>query len=128
MEEQLLLKNFNSPLKLVSKIKSNVFLIETENKEKRILKTRRKIKLNFLDRIRFRNEKRFYAFIKKHSDSSIRVPQTFSGKSSDLLLMEYLERDPDLPVVSQDFAQAYLLFQHLNLPKEGSLDFQNQLF
>lgn len=125
--EQQLLENFKSDYTLYSIIKNNVFVVETEKKEKRILKTRRKFRLNFVDSLRFHNEYRMYQYLSKQHSPQLNVPQIYEGRGKNEILMDYLRNDETRKLDLQEFVISYLHLQRLEIPVDVLLDSYNQI-
>lgn len=125
--EQQLLENFNSEYTLFSKIKNNVFVVETQKKEKRILKKKRKFRLNLFDALRFNNEYRMYHHLSKLHSPKLNVPRIYEGRSKDEIVMDYLRNDETRKLDLQEFVISYLHLQNLDIPEDRLLDSYNQL-
>ncbi|CAN5790815.1 hypothetical protein BH24BAC1_BH24BAC1_10300 [soil metagenome] len=129
MRKQDLEKKFGIPLKSFLKLRENVFLINTENQEKAILKFERLSKKKFLHGFRFNNEVKVYSGIDRRKLRHLRVPNVIKveKRKNPHFLLEFVPKLDAKEVKASDFVNSYLELQLLEFPKKCYKDKINQV-
>lgn len=113
--------------KLLKEIKENVQLIEYDGK-RYIIKGKRNKEQNFLEKLRFTNEKRIYKALEEAEFSFLKFPSYKIDSNTGHLILEYINRSNEFPVSKADYISAYFELQRIQPIKNWILDIYNQIF
>jgi hypothetical protein len=109
-------------------LKENVLLLSLVNKENLILKKRRITNKNFMDDHRFDNEVRMYNYVNEKELKHLHTARILSKEKKKVseILLEYIPKLEEKEINVNEFVEAYLELQLLDVPRKFKLDIINE--
>ena len=127
MNLQDLQSNYGISAKKITVLRSNVAIIESDENIRYIIKRIRISNTNkWIDKHRFQNELRIYKQLNEKQFKILNSPKLYAN-SDQHMVIQFVEKDPNLRTKSYEFVRAYCEMQTIDVPKDFGFDFKNQL-
>jgi hypothetical protein len=128
MDKEALKEKFGIEVESQLALTDCVSLLRLENQEQVILKARRTLDKNFMDDHRFDNEVRMYHFFNQKKLQHLHAPRILSkaGPNTSEFILEFIPKIDDKEIDVNEFVEAYIELQTLDVPRNFKLDFINQ--